>query len=282
MISNLDLRWFGLILLCWVAGCSPSQRVEAPVLVNAVEVAPTPQLDALASERRELRFAAEDGVVLAGELTMPRGVARPPLVVIIHHSGPVTRDAYGYMAELLVADGFAVFRFDKRGTGASGGRYGCCEAADALAAYRAAVAEVGINRCATLLVAQSLGTQLVAERFNDYLATTPPLGIALLSNLLGPQEIATLSVPIQIIIAANETDRDRIGPQALAAHQAHQSAGASLYLAEGAEHSLFDVRDGPIDWMDPAWVTRYHRGAMDSLRAWLRERVATAGACGAA
>jgi alpha/beta superfamily hydrolase len=29
-----------------------------------------------------------------------------------------------------------VFRFDRRGTGMSGGEYGCCENEDALAAYR--------------------------------------------------------------------------------------------------------------------------------------------------
>ena len=56
----------------------------------------------------------------------------------------------------------------------------------------------------------------------------------------------------------------------LAAHQQHVSAGASLYVAAKSEHTLFDITDGPIDWSDPSWVNRYHRGAMRDMIAWLR------------
>ncbi len=249
-----------LITLLIVAGCTATDLPEAR---------PTPNLDPISAERRAVSFTADDGVPLTGELTRPRQPALPPLVVIIHHSGPVDRDAYGYLAELLVARGYAVFRFDKRGTGASGGTYGCCEAADALAAYRAAVAQPGINQRRIFLVAQSIGTRYVAASFTEYVAATPPCGVALLSNLLGPDEIVAIDAPIHIIVADSVPDLQRIGRDAVVAHNARWPYGASLYIAEGAEHTLFDIRDGPIDWSNPNWVQRYHRGAMASLLEWL-------------
>lgn len=251
------------LIMFLVMGCAVSYQPEAR---------PTPALDPISAERREVRFTADDGITLAGELTLPRNQERPALVVIIHHSGPVDRDAYGYLAELLVADGYAVFRFDKRGTGASTGTYGCCEATDALAAYRTAVDQAGIDPQRVFIVAQSIGTRYVAELFAEYVAATPPCGVALLSNLLGPEEIPAIAAPVHVIVADSEPELQRIGPGAVAAHNAHWSYGASLYVAEGAEHTLFDIRDGPIDWSDPDWVHRYHRGAMASLIEWLDGR----------
>lgn len=249
-----------LIALLIATGCAPEALPEAR---------PTPNLDPISAERREVRFPADDGVTLAGELTLPRQPALPPLAVIIHHSGPVDRDAYGYLAELLVARGYAVFRFDKRGTGASGGEYGCCEATDALAAYRTAVAQPGIDPQRVFIVAQSIGTRYVAASFAEYVAATPPCGVALLSNLLGPDEIIAIAAPVHVIVADSEPDLQRIGPDAVAAHNARWPYGASLYVAKGAEHTLFDIRAGPIDWSNPSWVQRYHRGAMASLLEWL-------------
>jgi len=54
---------------------------------------------------------------------LPRGVAQPPVVVLGHGSGRVTADVLAEPARILVQQGFAVFRYDKRGTGDSGGTY---------------------------------------------------------------------------------------------------------------------------------------------------------------
>ncbi len=255
-----------------------SQR-PAPHATPLVDDAfPTPRLEGIVSERREVRFAAGDAE-LAGELDLPRGTGPHPLVVIIHHSGPVPRDSYGYLAEILVRAGYAVFRFDKRGTGASGGTYGCCESDDALAAYRAAVAQPGIDSCTVFIVAQSIGTQYLAEQYQAYAAVRSPRGVALLSSLLHADAILRIAAPVIVIVADSEADLEAIGPAAVAAHNERYGRDATLYVAEGAEHTLFDVRDGPIDWSDPVWVERYHRGAMAALVAQLDSWRASPGAC---
>ncbi|HEY1229702.1 MAG TPA: alpha/beta fold hydrolase, partial [Ramlibacter sp.] len=63
------------------------------------------------------------GVTLAGRLTLPPGQARVPIVVLIHgaeHSSAL--QAYSLQRE-FASQGIGVFAYDKRGTGASGGRY---------------------------------------------------------------------------------------------------------------------------------------------------------------
>jgi pimeloyl-ACP methyl ester carboxylesterase len=63
------------------------------------------------------------GVVLAGRLTMPPGEARVPIVVLIHgseHSSAL--EDYALQRQFASA-AIGVFAYDKRGTGASGGRY---------------------------------------------------------------------------------------------------------------------------------------------------------------
>ena len=235
---------------------------------GAADAYPTPALDTLAAEQREVRIAAQDAI-LAGELDLS-GRENPALVFIIHHSGPVPRDAYGYMAERLVEAEVAVFRFDKRGTGSSSGVYGCCEAEDAVAAYRVAVAQPGIDRSRVFIVAQSIGTEILADQFDEFSAIQPPAGVVLLSSLLGPDRVVAIEAPLHIIVSDSEPALDAVGPQAAAAHTEQWPFGATVYVAEQSEHTLFDITDGPIDWSDPGWVERYHRGAMQSLVDWLK------------
>lgn len=71
----------------------------------------------------DARFAGSGGTALAGRLTLPPGGARVPLVVLVHgaeHTSALQR--YSLQREFAAA-GIGVFAYDKRGTGASGGRY---------------------------------------------------------------------------------------------------------------------------------------------------------------
>lgn len=261
-----------LSLALALCGCRIGQEPH----VDAVP--PTPRSADSTRERRQVRFDSQ-GVRLAGELDLPLGDAPAALVFVIHHSGPVDRDSYGYLAELLVREGYAVFRFDKRGTGASDGEYGCCESEDALAAYRAAVAQEGIDRCNVFIVAQSIGTKHLAERFDEYVQAETPRGVVLLSSLLNARDVLAVRAPIHIILSGSEPQIEQLGRLAAEAHRAHYAFGATYYIAEQTEHTLFDVRDGPIDWSDPEWTQRYHRGAMQSLIDWLDDRSTDAQNC---
>lgn len=83
--------------------------------------------DGVAGERialdvRETTFDGA-GVRLAGRLVLPKGDARVPIVVLVHGSEPFSaRDFYSLQRQFPSA-GIGAFVYDKRGTGASGGRY---------------------------------------------------------------------------------------------------------------------------------------------------------------
>jgi pimeloyl-ACP methyl ester carboxylesterase len=81
------------------------------------------------------------GVSLAGRLVMPKGSSRVPIVVLIHGSERDSARDFYTLQRLFPAEGIGAFVYDKRGTGASAGRYTqdyLLLADDAIAAMREA------------------------------------------------------------------------------------------------------------------------------------------------
>ena len=75
-------------------------------------------------QHRAVEFQADDGVVLRGTISKPRWSSKPvPGVVIVHGSGPLTREHLRGDVRQLVWLGFTVLAYDKRGAGESSGEY---------------------------------------------------------------------------------------------------------------------------------------------------------------
>lgn len=64
-----------------------------------------------------------DGVSLGATLSVPRWKKPIGAVVLVHGSGPLTREHVSGDVRSLVANGFAVLHYDKRGSGSSQGEY---------------------------------------------------------------------------------------------------------------------------------------------------------------
>lgn len=78
----------------------------------------------------QLSIRAGDGVTLGATLTVPAGVTKPNVVILVHGSGPATRDEeveghriFAVLADYLARQGVAVLRYDKRGISRSTGDY---------------------------------------------------------------------------------------------------------------------------------------------------------------
>jgi uncharacterized protein len=96
----------------------------------------------------ELTFPnATAGIHLAGTLTLPAGAGPHPAVILMSGSGPQDRDesVMGHKPFLVLADhltraGIAVLRYDDRGVGRSGGKFGAATHLDFASDGRAALA----------------------------------------------------------------------------------------------------------------------------------------------
>jgi hypothetical protein len=91
--------------------CSP--QAIAPTTTPTVQ--PEVVLD-------DLSFASGD-INLVGRLILPAGEGPFPAIIWVHGSGRTTRDEVGSLLDILVDEGIAVFTYDKRGVGDSGGNY---------------------------------------------------------------------------------------------------------------------------------------------------------------
>src|ERR1043165_7949893 len=89
---------------------------------------------------RELTFAG-DNVCLSGQIDYPPSASPHdgfPLVFVLHHAGSEDREWYAPFAQLALQSGYAVFRWDKRGTGHSGAGGRGSTTQDAVNAYEIA------------------------------------------------------------------------------------------------------------------------------------------------
>ncbi len=117
-----------------------------------------------------------DGVTLAGELRLPDGLRRCPIVLMVHGSGPLDRNenAHGQalnifntLADYLAASGIASFRYDKRGCGKSAGDYFLCShndlVADASACIDYLAGREDCDREQIFVLGHSEGTIIAAQ-----------------------------------------------------------------------------------------------------------------------
>ena len=121
--------------------------ISAPSESRANEAVPTaasPRWSAQAStvvEAQERTFQSA-AVTLSGTLYVPKTEGRIPAVIVFHAASSPTRDnpLYTHLAEMLPPLGIAVFVFDRRGSGKSGGKLESSDytmlADDGLAAQR--------------------------------------------------------------------------------------------------------------------------------------------------
>ena len=107
---------------------------------------------------------------LAGTLTLPDGAGPFPAVLLLPGSGPIDRNSdhkrmplgiTGQLAQALDAAGVATFRYDKRGVGASTGRWHCAgfydNQDDAAAALELLHAQPGVDPTRVIVLGHSEG-----------------------------------------------------------------------------------------------------------------------------
>ncbi len=161
----------------------------------------------------EVRFLS-GRTILAGEWDLPRGDGTFPLALLLKGDGSLHRDGCGpalphfdldrRIAEILVESDLAAFRFDRRGSGRSGGvddpRDDVSPGADALAACARAVRHPAVSRRRFVIVARGTAATLLARNFGLFARILPPRGVVLVAPRLSPEEALALAAPLMVLV----------------------------------------------------------------------------------
>ena len=214
-------------------------------------------------DTQEIAFAG-DGVLLAGQIDYPD--KNPPangfpLIFILHHAGCNTRESYQHYADIGLACGYAVFRWDKRGTGRSGAGGRGSTTQDAVNAYEVALEQARINHNRIVILAQEAGTAMLGNAYGLFARIQQPFGVILVSNTLDVNEI--LAIESRVLVIAGQKDWNPWQKYARAACETHNAAykyGASFYVAPYGDRSLRDARHPEQP---------FHPGAASVIRDWL-------------
>ena len=237
---------------------------------------------------RFLPYTAEEvgfsngGVVLAGTLFQPRGEGPYPGVVLIHGSGPESRDEYAFYARYLARRGVAALAYDKRGVGKSTGELYRADysdyADDALAAVRLLLdrSDVDSTRVGLVGFSEAEWVAPLAASRSDRVAFLAVIGAA----GIRPAEQVSAEIAIRL---RRRGYADSIVERALAlneqvlAYQRTGDGGEALdeaLRAAGSEPWFADAEDFPEE-VYPAEEYAWWRSVMDfdPSPVWQRVRV---------
>lgn len=189
-------------------------------------------------QQRTVEFMfAGDHVQLSGQIDYPDSPSPKdgfPLIFILHHAGCNSRDWYWPFAEIGLQNGFAVFRWDKRGTGRSGAGGRGSVTQDAVNAYEIALEQPFINRHRAVILAQDAGSGTLGDAYGLFARIQKPCAVILASNML--DEEAVLAIETRLYILMAETDWNpwqRYAKAACIAHSHTYPYGAEYYVVPG-------------------------------------------------
>ncbi len=220
--------------------------------------------DAPVRTTHELNFAG-DGVLLSGQVDYPQTPAPVggfPLVFILHHAGCNTRDSYETYADIALSAGYAVFRWDKRGTGRSGAGGRGSTTQDAVNAFEIALEQDAVNPHRAVILAQGAGTGMLGDSFGLFARLQHPYGVILVSSILDEQAIVAVESRLLIVISQDDFNPwEQFGEAACIAHNRVYKSGASYYVARDADRMLTDLHGEQGE---------FHPGARKVIAEWLR------------
>ncbi len=210
----------------------------------------------------DLVFAG-DGVRLAGQLDFPARPSRSrtfPLIFVLHHAGCEDRDGYEAFAELGLEAGYAVFRWDKRGTGRSGAGGRGSTTQDAVNAYEVALEQPHVDRRRVVILAQDAGTGLLGSSFGLFARVQHPYGVILATNTLDEDDVLAIESNLLVVVGQHDWNPwQTFGKGVCDAHNAAYKYGATYYVAPHADRMLVDPR-----------TNRLHFGVQNALLDWLQ------------
>ena len=207
-----------------------------------------------------LVFAGDD-VRLYGQIDYPDSPPPAdgyPLIFILHHAGCNSLSWYSPFARIGLQNGFAVFRWDKRGTGRSGAGGRGSATQDAVNAYEIALEQPHVNHKRAIILALEAGTGLLGHAYGLFARLQKPYGVILATNMLEPDEVLAMDTHLHIIMSENDWNPwQRFAETACAEHNKAYHLDSSFYVVPGqVERTLIEDNHLPptassilTDWL---------------------------------
>jgi len=208
----------------------------------------------------EIVFAG-DQVGLSGQLDVPENKNRSthPLLFVIHHAAVPTREGYTSFAGVALECNYAVFRWDRRGSGRSGGGARGSTIQDAVNAYEIALEQAQVRRQNAIILALGAGTALLGSSFGLFARVQRPAGVLLVSNQLNSRQILALDTRIMLVSSAGDWNAaPEYTINAAQAHRQTYSHGADAFIAPDAD-SMLAIETGAM-----------HPRSRKEIAAWLQ------------
>jgi hypothetical protein len=178
----------------------------------------------------------------------------------LHHAGCDDREGYNHFAQLGIESGYAVFRWDKRGTGRSGAGGRGSTTQDAVNAYQIALEQPYVDRRRVVILGQDAGARLLGTSFGLFARVQQPYGVILATNTLDENAILAIESRLMIVMGQNDWNAwQRFGKATCDAHNAAYKHGATYYVASKADRMLTDPRTMAL-----------HTGAKNVITDWLQ------------
>lgn len=219
---------------------------------------------------REMVFAG-DGVRLAGQIdypTTPKPQSGFPLLFVLHHAGWNTRSSYQHFANIALASGFAVFRWDQRGAGRSGAGGRGSTTQDAVLAYETALDQPDVNHRRVVIMAHGAGTGLLGSSYGLFARVQRPHAAILVGNLLDHDAVLALDTTVRIVVGQNDWNPwKHYGKMASEAHNATYSHGAAYYVVRDCELNACNSRPENFDDKAATIIKDWLRSLCPPLRS---------------
>ncbi len=215
------------------------------------------------SSVREVMFAG-DRVCLAGQIDYPNCPPPEvgyPLLFILPNACCTGRHNFNQHRRIGNRAGFAVFRWDKRGTGRSGSGGEGFPQQDTLQAYKTALEQADVDPTRLVIWAQTDASLLLGEHYDRFKSIQPPRSIILNGNML--DEKAILNIDAQLSFVSGERDWNlpaRYTIKTSCTHNKHHRLGSRAYVASCADRKLIDSRS-----------QRFHAEAETIIQDWLSD-----------
>ncbi len=231
-----------------------------------------------------VKIASDPGVTLAGELQLPPGVKRAPVVLLLGGGGPSPHGIYPLLEKRLLARGIATLSFDKRGVGASSGTFldamdvAQRDAAAVLAYLRTRGDAIDPARIAVLGISQGgvIGPALAVDK--PPVAAPPIVAVVMMAAPAGERGVLFLeSMREQLALSGMKAEALSPVIDATRRYLDGLTGGAAAGLVAGDRAAVVDAfvaagwtrmqGEGAAKTLsDPATSSLYTVGAGDVLR----------------